>query len=370
MKQAVQIAQPAQAAQPAQPAQPAQATQAAQPAQLARPADWAHALVVRTQDASPTVRSLWLRPDAGVLPWALGSHLRVRLHISGREELRHYSLINPLLGLPATLQGPALQGCYRIAVKRADPGRGGSRQMWALQPGDRLKIARPDNHVVLPVAAPHTLLVAGGIGITPLVGMALALAARAAPLRMLYAARSAGELVFGDVLRAALGDRLQTFADAEGQRIDLAAEIAALPPRAQLLICGPVPLLQAAQAAWAQAGRAAADLRFETFGSSGHRAPEPFWVRVPRHNVQFTVPAERSLLDMLGEQGVQALHDCKRGECGLCAVDILQLEGEVDHRDVFFSADEKAHNRQLCACVSRVCGGGIVLDSAYRPDEL
>ena len=346
------------------------AAQALQAPQALHTADWTDALVVRTQDASPTVRSLWLRPAAGALPWALGSHLRVRLQIDGREDLRHYSLIDPVMGVDQTQQMAALADCYRIAVKRADPGRGGSRQMWALSPGDRLHVAGPDNHFVLPVAAPHTLLVAGGIGITPLVGMALALAARGAPLRMLYAARSTAELVFGNELRAALGDSLQTFADDEGQRIDLSAEITALPPHAQLLICGPVPLLQAAQATWARSGRAAADLRFETFGSSGHRTPEPFWVRVPRHGVQFTVPANRSLLDMLGEHGVQALYDCKRGECGLCAIDILELQGEVDHRDVFFSADEKAHNTQLCACVSRVCGGGVVLDSAYRPDNL
>ena len=231
----------------------------------------------------------------------------MRLQIDGREDLRHYSLIDPVMAVADTQQMPALAGCYRIAVKRADPGRGGSRQMWALSPGDTLPVAGPDNHFALPVAAPHTLhtlLVAGGIGITPLVGMALALAARGAPLRMLYAAGSATELVFGAELRAALGDRLQTFADDEGQRIDLAAEISALPPRAQLLICVSVPLLQAAQVEWARSGRAAADLRFETFGSSGHRAPE------------------------------------------------------VDHRDVFFSADEKAHNTQLCGCVS---AGLIVL---------
>jgi ferredoxin-NADP reductase len=282
--------------------------------------------------------------------------------LGGRSDIRHYSLV----GLP---QESRASGCYRIAVKRADPGRGGSRYVWALQPGSRVAIAGPDSHFELPVSAPHTLLVAGGIGITPILGMALTLAARGAPLRMCYAAREPAELVFADRLRAALGERLQTFADSAGERIDLDAEIAALPEHAQLLICGPVPLLQAAQQAWAGAGRPLAELRFETFGSSGNRPAEAFWVRVPRHGVELEVPADRSLLEMLAEHGVQVLSDCRRGECGLCTMEIIQAQGTVDHRDVFFSAREKREDRRLCSCVSRVCGGGIVLDSAWRADD-
>jgi len=324
---------------------------------------WTDATVEAIEDLSPTVRGLRLRPAGGVPPFTVGAHLRVRLAVDGRSELRHYSLV----GLPAEMRA---DGCYRIAVKRADPGRGGSRAMWRLQPGQRLAIAGPDNHFELPAAAPHTLLVAGGIGITPILGMALALAARGASMRLCYAARDDGELVFVDRLRAALGERLATFSDARDQRLDLGAEIAALPAGAQMLICGPVPLLQATQAAWSKAGRPAAGLRFETFGSSGNRPAEPFRVRLPRHGLDFVVPADRSLLDVLTEQGVDVLSECRRGECGLCAVDVLELQGEIDHRDVFLGAEEKRANRQLCACVSRVCGGGVVLDSAYRPDAL
>jgi vanillate O-demethylase ferredoxin subunit len=338
---------------------------------------WIHATVEAAEDLSPTVRSLRLRPAGGVRPWTVGSHLRVQVDLGSHasqgspssqiSHIRHYSLV----GLP---QHSREEGCYDIAVKRADPGRGGSRFMASLKVGDTLAIAGPDNHFELPASAPHTLLIAGGIGITPMLGMALTLAARGAPLRMAYAARDDSELVFAQALRGALGDRLQTFCDARGERIALDAEIAALPPRAQLLICGPVPLLQATQAAWARAGRPPADLRFETFGSSGNRPVEPFWLRVPRHDLQVQVPADRSLLEVLAEHGVETLYDCQRGECGLCAIDIVELHGEIDHRDVFFSAAEKRENRRLCACVSRVCdghgSGAIVIDSAWRPDTL
>lgn len=212
------------------------------------------------------------------------------------------------------------------------------------------------------------MLIAGGIGITPIVGMALMLNQRGANVRMRYAARQPSELVYGAELHAALGERLQTFTDAAGQSMDLAAEIDALVPRALMWVCGPMALLEAARAAWAQAGRAAADLRFETFGNTGRFEAQPFWVELPRHRLRLQVPADRSLLDVLDEAGVEILFDCKRGECGLCALDIARVEGTVDHRDVFFSAHEKRSNAQLCACVSRISGGGVVLDSAYRAD--
>ena len=198
------------------------------------------------------------------------------------------------------------------------------------------------------------LLVAGGIGITPIVGMALTLAARGATLGMRYAARDDAELVFADTLRATLGDRLRTFADARGERMDLDAEIAALPARGQLLVCGPVPLLQAAQDAWQRAGRrrrrpALRDVRLERQPCRRCRSG----CGVLRHGVELEVPADRSLLEVLEEKGVEALYDCRRGECGLCAVDIVEVHGTVDHRDVFLSAAEKRANHRMCACVSR-----------------
>jgi vanillate O-demethylase ferredoxin subunit len=198
--------------------------------------------------------------------------------------------------------------------------------------------------------------------------MALLLVRQGASLRLLYAARRADELIYLDALRTPLGARLRTLCSEAGERIDLDAEIAALPAGGQLALCGPLRLMEAAREAWERAGRPLADLRFETFGNSGRLQAEPFWVELPRHGLRFEVPAERTLLDMLEEHGVQALSDCRRGECGLCAMDIVSVQGTVDHRDVFFSSPQKQADKRLCACVSRVSGGGVVLDSAFRPD--
>jgi ferredoxin-NADP reductase len=322
---------------------------------------WHPATVRAHRDLSPTVREFEIRPEGGVKPWTVGSHLNVQVLVDGREETRSYSLV----GLP---HGPGANEVYRIAVKRAAPGRGGSRFMWCLETGAELMIGEPNNHFELAFGAPEFLLVAGGIGITPIVGMAQMLAERGANVRMCYAARSDAELAYREVLQGALGARLRTFVDDRGGRLDLPAEIAALPPRGQLWICGPMPLLDAARDAWAASCRDPADLRFETFGNSGRFESQPFWVELPRHGLRLTVPADRSLLDVLNEAGVDTLYDCRRGECGLCAVDIVRAEGTVDHRDVFFSPHEKQTSDRMCACVSRVSGGGVVLDSAYRPD--
>lgn len=323
------------------------------------PLPWLDTTIADIRDLTPTVREFTLRPPEGADPWTVGGHLKVRIDPEhGGTEERHYSLIGqPAPGAP-----------WRIAVKRVEPSRGGSAWMWSLRVGEELRVQGPRNHFELSLAAPQTLIVAGGIGITPLVGMALTLAARRRDLRMLYAARDDAEFAYADTLRAALGERLSTFCSARGQRIDFDAAIAALHPEAQLLICGPKAMLHGAQAAWARAGRPAAKLRFENFGSGGERLPEPFWVELPRHGVRFEVDARTSLLDALEAHGVAMLSDCRRGECGLCAIDVVRVDGRIDHRDIFFDDAEHHRNDRMCACVSRVCGGGVVLDSAYRPE--
>jgi ferredoxin-NADP reductase len=318
---------------------------------------WTDAVIESMQDITPTVREFCVRPEGGVGHHEPGSHLQVQLLVNGRPQTRSYSLL-----------GDADGQTLRFAVKRLATGRGGSLAMWRLAVGERLQVSAPENHFALDLNAPAYLLVAGGIGVTPLLSMARALTARSAStgqhVRMHYGASSAEELAFLPQLQECLGSRLHTTVTAP---IDFAAEIAALPTGAQMYLCGPVPMLDAARQAWQAAGRPAIDLRYETFGSSGRLAPQAFRLLVPRHALDIMVPADCSLLDALEQAGVDAVFDCRRGECGLCATDVLALDGEIDHRDVFFSAHEKSENKRLCVCVSRVVGA-ITLDSAYRPD--
>jgi len=322
---------------------------------------WMQAQVVALRDVTPTVREFELRPEAGSTgSYEPGAHLQVQVMTAqGKLQARSYSLV-----------GEGDGRCWRIAVKRLDDGRGGSLAMWQLASGDRLQVSAPQNHFPLDLSAPGYLLVAGGIGITPLVLMAQRLGAHArrsgVPVKMLYGARHAGEFGYLAHLQEALGDGVVAHEGAAS--IDFAAAIAELPPGGQLYTCGPVPMLEAVKRAWSAAGRPIADLRFETFGSSGRLATQAFTVRIPRHDLAITVPADCTLLEALDAAGVQTLWDCKRGECGLCAMDVLAVDGEIDHRDVFLSEHEKQSATRICACVSRAVGT-LTLDSAYRADS-
>lgn len=318
---------------------------------------WTEAVIQSLQDITPTVREFTLAPTEGATAFEPGSHLQVQVLINGRPQTRSYSLVGPPNG-----------STYRIAVKCLPEGRGGSRALWSLEEGDRLRILAPQNHFSLDLNAPAYLLVAGGIGITPLVLMAQTLARRGAVVQLHHAARTDAELAFGTLLKTSLGNRYTSYAAAQGEVVDFCAAIAALPVGGQLYFCGPAPMLDAARRAWAAAGRPAVDLRFETFGSSGRFAPEAFRVLVPRQHVDITVPEGESLLDALEKSGVQSLSHCRRGECGLCAMTVLTIDGDIDHRDVFLSDAEKQENKRLCICVSRV-RGTVTLDASYRPDN-
>jgi vanillate O-demethylase ferredoxin subunit len=183
--------------------------------------------------------------------------------------------------------------------------------------------------------------------------MAQMLAGKGADVRMRYAARRADELVLADVLEQTLGERLQTFCSDAGQRIDLAAEIAALAPRAQMLVLRPD---RAARRGTRRLGTRRATQRRPALRDLRQQRPhaaQPFWVELPRHHLRIEVPADRSLLDVLNDAGVETLFDCCRGECGLCAMDVLSVEGDIDHRDVFSQPPRNSRATSACAPASR-----------------
>jgi vanillate O-demethylase ferredoxin subunit len=317
--------------------------------------DWDTARLIATRQLAPDVRLFEIEPAAGFVAPSPGSHIRVMVEIGGRPDIRRYSTV-----------GPCRDGRYQIAVKRQADSRGGSAYLWSLSEGARLTVSAPSNHFELSYGRPGYLLIAGGIGITPIYSMALALVEAQADFRLLYAGRRAEELALADDLRYRIGDRLQIFLDERGEFIDLAAEITRLDPEGELYICGPMGLLDAAKAAWCAHGRPADRLRFETFGNTGRFAAQAFSVRLPQREQPIEVPANQTILSALEAAGIDMISDCRRGECGLCAVTILDATGVVDHRDVFFSEAEHQTNRKLCVCVSRVAGGSITIDTGDR----
>lgn len=316
--------------------------------------DWRRGVVSNATLIADDVQLLDFAIEGVVPRFDPGSHSNFKVDLGAGEAIRTYSCL------------PAAPGHIRVAVKRHDNSRGGSRFMWGLNPGDEIAMTIPENRFELAWRAPYYLLMAGGIGITPIYGMALALQRRGIAFRLVYGGRSRSVMAFADDLETQLGDQVAVCAGDAGARIDVAAEIAALPADGELYVCGPIDMLNAVKAAWQAANRPMGRLRYEVFGDSGLFAEATFTVAVQGLDRTVEVRPDQTLLEALLGAGVDMVYDCQRGECGLCAVEVISYEGAIDHRDVFFSPAEKQEGQRMCACVSRLASGSAVIDVGYR----
>ena len=306
--------------------------------------------ITELQDATDRIRAFRLAPGPGdTLPgWSAGAHVRVDVGPNGS---RAYSLI----------RWPGEDDAsWQIAVQREDDGTGGSRAMHALKVGDTVKMDAPKNDFALGDHAGPALLLAGGIGVTPLISMATALDRAGRPFRMVFAARSRSVMAFGDRLKSAFGDRVDLAFDDEAQ-LDLSALMGGATPDTHVYICGPRGMIDAARAAAAKAGLPDAQVHVELFTNPAPQdGDQPFEVQVASTGAVFTVPPGRSIIEVLEEGGVDLVYDCQRGDCGICQTDVIS--GTPEHRDVVLSEAERAAGKVIQICVSRAKSDRLVLD--------
>lgn len=307
--------------------------------------------VARTTMLGSDLCQIELTGMAGSLPpYGPGDH--IQFHLSNGL-VRSYSLVG------RWRKGAA----YKVAVRRASPSRGGSAFMHTLKAGDSLSISAPVKNFPLSLSTDVSrVFLAGGIGITPLISMLEVLNDLGQAPTLYYAGRSVNSMPFLDDLDAMLGSRLHVATEEDGTTLDLNAVISSLPANAELYMCGPVGMLNVVQAMWGDSGREPAALRFETFAAGGQHPNEAFSVTVPRLNLTLEVLENETLLDALERKGVEPLYNCRKGECGLCAVEVIELDGTIDHRDVFYSEEQKAAGTTFCSCVSRITGGRVSID--------
>lgn len=310
--------------------------------------EWQDATVVECADVALGIRRIVLAPSRPV-PAKPGAHVDVVVRLEGeREDERSYSVVD------ASADGDRIA----LSVFRAPMSRGGSLFMHGLQPGDVLRITQPLQDFPLRVGAPSYVLVAGGVGITAILGMASLLQRLGFDYVLHYVGSRRERMAYLAELEAAHGDRLVAHVTEESGRMSVDALLATVPADAELYMCGPIRLMEAIRRSWERSDRDITALRYETFGNSGWFEAEPFEVEVPQYGVTIEVQPSESMLEALERAGVDMMYDCRRGECGLCEMRILGLEGAVDHRDVFYSERQKAPNSKMCGCVSRVVAGG------------
>jgi ferredoxin-NADP reductase len=279
-----------------------------------------------------------------------GAHIDLAL---GNGLVRQYSLVN------AT--GQTSMGSYVVAVGWDANSRGGS--VWVhekLKVGQSLRVSAPRN--LFEMAAEHrrVLLLAGGIGITPIYAMAQACVQRGLDFELWASARSAPRLAYLEELKALAGGRLHLhFDDEQGGPMDLAQRLQTQRWDA-VYACGPAPMLDALTAAtphWAPGA-----VRMERFKGAEVPASErqPFELMLQRAGLTTTVSAHESVLDAMERLGVDYPWSCREGICGTCEAPVL--DGEVQHLDYVLSPEERAEQRRMMVCVSRCGGGRLVLD--------
>lgn len=307
----------------------------------------------KKQEAAGIASFELVRPDGSALPaFSAGSHIDVQ--VPGGLS-RQYSLCNDA----------AEQHRYRIAVLRDPASRGGSNGMHdAVKEGDTLLISEPRNHFPL-VHARETLLFAGGIGVTPLLCMAQRLATTGQPFTLHYCTRSADRTAFRDEIAASgYADRVQFHYDDgdAAQKLDLARALGAPRAGTHIYVCGPTGFIDFVVNTAKGMGWTPEQIHLEYFGAAPQdtAGDQAFQVRIASSGKTYEVPANETVVQALAKHGVEILVSCEQGVCGTCITRVL--EGECDHRDMYFTDDEKAKNDQFTPCCSRAKSKVLVLD--------
>ncbi|CAH0145811.1 Phthalate dioxygenase reductase [Pseudomonas sp. Bi70] len=306
--------------------------------------------VKKVENLTPRIRRLVLTsPDNVPLPsFTPGAHLE--LHIPGeRKQKRAYSIINLSAG-----------DHYEIAVQLEDQSTGGSKWVHSLVEGQKVEIEIPKNHFPLVDKADHYILIAGGIGITPMLSMARSLAESQQDFALHYAGRDASHMAYLEEVQRMSNSQCWISGGDPAKRFPAAKVLA--PPRANthLYICGPTELITSVIQIARELGWPEEQVHYELFtGALEEEGDEAFEVELRGSGVTLAVNAGQNLLDVMIAAGIDPMFDCRRGDCGVCVAQII--EGEADHRDICLS-DRERTSGSFCTCVSRAKSTKLVLD--------
>ncbi|GAA0562792.1 PDR/VanB family oxidoreductase [Halomonas salifodinae] len=308
--------------------------------------------VARRRDHTDEIAVLELVAADGspLPPFEAGAHIDLHL---GEGLVRQYSLSN------APVQGDR----YRLGVLKDPDSRGGSRAVHErLHEGVEVTASAPRNHFPLDDSAGHSLLVGGGIGITPMIAMAHALQAAGRSFELHYCCRSRDKAAFLEELEGTFGAALVLHCDDQGpaQRLDIASLLAAQGDDAHLYVCGPSGFMDWVIGTAKEGGLSSERVHFEYFNAEVDTSGGAFEVEAAASGVTVRVEEGMSIAQALKAAGVKVDVSCEEGVCGTCICDVL--EGTPDHRDHFLNDEEKADNDQMAVCCSRAKSERLVID--------
>lgn len=324
----------------------AAAANAAPPRQAGRP--MALRLTAVAYAAEGTNLYEFRHPDGAELPpFTAGAHVDVTLP---NGLMRQYSLVNA--------EGERHR--YVVAVKLDRTSRGGSRSMHEdTRVGATYPIGGPRNTFTLSEDAPHVVLIAGGIGVTPIWCMVQRLAALGRAWTLHYACRNRAEAAFLEGLEAFGSNVRLHFDDKAGGVLDVAAIVPDAPAGAHLYCCGPAPMLAAFEAA--TASLPPERVHVEYFTPREERATSGgFVIELAKSGVELEVPPGKTILQVIREAGIEVESCCEEGFCFTCETKVIS--GVPDHRDSVLSAEERAANNVMLICCSGALSDRLVLD--------
>jgi ferredoxin-NADP reductase len=306
--------------------------------------------VTAIEQRSVGVKSFELRsPDSRPLTrFAPGAHIRVTIPgLSHTDATRAYSVVSD----PADLMR------YEIAVLHVEGGNGGSAILHQqVQLGDLLEVSSPRNEFQIDSSAQHSILIAGGIGITPILSLARELARGGDSFEVHYVGRSADRMPYREVLTEIAQKRATIYLSRVD--FDLAGILKRGEPGTHVYVCGPHSLIEAVRETALGAGIPAMSIHFESFGYRRMPTDRQIALELRNSGITILVDPGRSLLEAIEAVSIWAPAECRRGECATCVTTIV--EGQGDHRDHCLTPEQRSNS--ICTCVSWAAGDRLVLD--------
>ncbi|MGL4726101.1 MAG: PDR/VanB family oxidoreductase [Scandinavium sp.] len=249
---------------------------------------------------------------------------------------------------------------YQLGILKDRQSQGGSLAVHALREGDAIAVSEPRNLFALDDSAAHSLLIGGGIGITPMLAMAAELHAAGRSFSLHYCARTRGQAAFLPQLEAGSYGGLVRLWFSDEQRLDLDAVLSDVPPGTHVYVCGPTRLMEAVNERAQHHGYSAQQIHQECFSAEVQTTGEAFEVVAAASGITVRVLEDQTIVEALAQAGLKVTVSCKQGICGSCLTDVL--EGEPDHRDSYLTDEEKADGDQILLCCSRAKCGRLVID--------